>query len=423
MKKKYLIITGVKKLLYGNQSFLKNISAFLKTGECEIYYLRDSRIVRGIKSSFRLHCPKKSKKLSKINEFEENQIKGPVNNKKLKFNQKTRIKNDKSQWIISLPAILVYLPMALFNFLKKRDKDYNLIVGYEISGVVVGWFIKRVLYKNAKLIGIFQGTAMPLDCKSSKILNYFKNLLYYPLDLLAWTLPLDGAVITNDGTDGKKVAQYFGVESNKIFFETNGVDYERLNSLLKAEDKVRKKPNEINIVCLMRFVEWKRIDRIIEIANEIKKSEKFLDLKINMNLIGDGPEFKNIESLIKEFEVRDIVTLLGKKTYEESIKILKSCDFSITTSDVSNINNLVLDSMAIGIPIISVDSGSLDWLVETYNSAEKVFIIKPEQKFPDYETPLYEFIKNNSTNKRESVGIISIDKREEMLCDWLKKTF
>lgn len=411
----FLIITGVKNLSAGNQSFRKNIAGFFKIANCDIVDLRKSKLIEKLKKIIGSNKVETLKSNSSNNE-----IKGPKTRKKLKFSDEVSIRNDKSQWFISLPAILFYLPEVMLSVLRNKKK-YDLIVGYEISGVIVGFIIKKFFYKSANIIGIFQGTALPIKINGPMHLNFIKNIRHYPLDLLAWLMPLNGVIVTNDGTNGKLIAQYFNYKEEQIFFETNGVDYARIGLDREESNEHKISSNFINFVCSMRLVQWKRIDRIVELSKNLKLCQKLNNFKIF--IIGDGPELENLEDLSRINAVDDCIEFLGKKSYDDSINIIKKCDYVITSSDVSNLNNLVLDSLALGMPLIAIDSGSLASFITDYGIEERVFIISPKDEFKNYEEKLHEFIFEKNHSPKVPINIISVEKREELLCDWLQKNF
>ena len=71
-----------------------------------------------------------------------------------------------------------------------------------------------------------------------------------------------------------------------------------------------KTKNEFTIGLVSRFVERKRIDRLVSAFNYFIKS----GAKGKLVLVGDGKTFENIKSLINKYKLEEYVDLTGYKT-------------------------------------------------------------------------------------------------------------
>jgi glycosyltransferase involved in cell wall biosynthesis len=74
--------------------------------------------------------------------------------------------------------------------------------------------------------------------------------------------------MTNDGTKGDKVLEFFGVNNEKIVFLPNGIS-EYLQMKKKVMNYEKTNNNKIRLVTISRLIRWKRVFLSVEIMNII----------------------------------------------------------------------------------------------------------------------------------------------------------
>ncbi len=74
-------------------------------------------------------------------------------------------------------------------------------------------------------------------------------------------------------------------------------------------------------------------------------------------IVGDGPEEARLRNEIARRNLKSRVNLLGHR--EDAMEILRAMDASVLTSDTEGSPNAVLESLAVGTPIVSVDVGDV----------------------------------------------------------------
>jgi glycosyltransferase involved in cell wall biosynthesis len=79
-------------------------------------------------------------------------------------------------------------------------------------------------------------------------------------------------------------------------------------------------------------------------------------------LAGDGPERKNLESLVASLGLEN-VDFLGNVPNEKMNAIYQSADIFMNTSRVDNMPNCILEAMACGLPVVSTNVGGIPYLV------------------------------------------------------------
>ena len=121
---------------------------------------------------------------------------------------------------------------------------------------------------------------------------------------------------------------------NAVRFETN-----------KRADVINNK----KLVTIARISHQKRIDKMVDIAEEIFKNKKYHDWKLE--IWGDGEEYDYIKSLITSPQIK----LMGRT--DDPKKILFTSSINLITSDFEGFALSILEANECGIPTITYDFG------------------------------------------------------------------
>ncbi|MBU2036696.1 glycosyltransferase [Patescibacteria group bacterium] len=115
-------------------------------------------------------------------------------------------------------------------------------------------------------------------------------------------------------------------------------------------------------VCYMGRLSYeKSIDQVIRAFALINK--KMPDL--NLMIIGDGPERKNLEKLAKDLNVNNSVIFTGSLLYNGNlVKALQANDLFISASKSENMPLSILEAMAVGLPMVLVKEKGLAELIQ-----------------------------------------------------------
>jgi len=81
--------------------------------------------------------------------------------------------------------------------------------------------------------------------------------------------------------------------------------------------------------------------------------------KFKLVLVGDGPERARIEKLVQRLNLAGDVFLLGNKSHDETLSIIKSCDVLLLSSICEQVPNVVLEALALGRPVIATKVGGV----------------------------------------------------------------
>ncbi len=120
----------------------------------------------------------------------------------------------------------------------------------------------------------------------------------------------------------------------------------------KCERHILAKDNEKVITHISNFRSVKRIPDVIDIFNKIQR-----EIPSKLLMVGDGPEKEKAEIQCEKLGISDKVIFLGN-THEIN-RILCSSDLFLLPSQTESFGLAALEAMALGVPVISSNSGGL----------------------------------------------------------------
>jgi len=106
------------------------------------------------------------------------------------------------------------------------------------------------------------------------------------------------------------------------------------------------------ITHISNFREVKRIPDVVKIFNEIQKK-----IPAKLMMVGDGPEREPAEQLVEQLGLTDKVVFFGNSN--EINEILCFSDLFLLPSQTESFGLAALEAMAVGVPVISTNTGGL----------------------------------------------------------------
>lgn len=151
-----------------------------------------------------------------------------------------------------------------------------------------------------------------------------------------------------------------GVKPEKVITIHNGVDLSQFAYHRKVSEKA-----VFHVGILGRLSEEKNHKLFLDIAKALKNVSGFM-----FHIAGNGPEFSRIKAMIKEYDLTDRVVLLGEVNAPE--KFIADMDVLLLTSLREVFPMVLLEAMAVGTPIISINTGGIS---EAIDDNETGFLI------------------------------------------------
>jgi 1,2-diacylglycerol 3-alpha-glucosyltransferase len=181
-----------------------------------------------------------------------------------------------------------------------------------------------------------------------------------------------------------------GLRDNKLKKEIsivpNPVDVEKYCP--KTENEMHGK----TLIYMGRVSYEKSIDQVIKATHIVKKNIP----DIRLIIIGDGPEKENLIKLVNDLDLQNNVIFTGFIYGNDMVKTLQSGDIFLSGSKSENMPLAVLESMAIGLPILSVSSLGM---VEIVKDNENGFLLSPDNPEEMAEKVMY--LLNNNQKLKE----------------------
>lgn len=182
-------------------------------------------------------------------------------------------------------------------------------------------------------------------------------------EVLAFRTPADLMIMTNDGSDGDKVARRLGVPEDRFVFLHNGLDF----NLFKPgppdpgiRDSLGMRPDQPLLIAVTRLHFEKRLERAIHSLAVLHTSVPDAVLA----LVGEGPEEENLRRLARESGVEHAVRFPGSVMQTGLPRWYRSATLALSLLDRTNANNPVFEAMACGCPVVALDTGATGDLIK-----------------------------------------------------------
>lgn len=129
-------------------------------------------------------------------------------------------------------------------------------------------------------------------------------------------------------------------DENKIKIINNFADIDE-NYINANEIRIinKQKSKKFRLVTLSRLTKWKNIDQVIKATSNM--------YDIELNIIGSGPEEKNLKTIGKDLKHNNLFFYRDIKR-KECIKKLKECDAFLQLSSYEGMSFSVLESLNLG---------------------------------------------------------------------------
>jgi glycosyltransferase involved in cell wall biosynthesis len=216
----------------------------------------------------------------------------------------------------------------------------------------------------AKIFGAF----------SYNIFAHAKDIYLTEVEILDRRISSAEFVLTCTGFNHRYL-QSVSQSNTPIYLSYHGIDLTRFTSAFA------KHKTEIPLILSVgRYCEKKGFPYLIEACRQLKQQGH----KFQCDIVGYGPLQAELEQLIADLDVADVVSLAGKMTQDELVKVYQRASIFVLpcqvmeNGDRDGIPNVLLEAMAMEIPVVSTDISGIGELVE---SGENGFLV-PEKNPP-----------------------------------------
>jgi len=235
-----------------------------------------------------------------------------------------------------------------------KKYNFEIVCLGDATAWTTGIFIS--LFSDVKaIIPIVHGIHIGIGKKCS----FLEKIVFKYWDRL-WAHCANKIIVSSKRTLDLLVKE--GVDSSKIEVIYNfpdNIDLEFNHSLIRKttleEYGINKEKRIIGILARLSYE--KGIDIFIKSIPKITNSYS----NCHFLIVGDGPERKNLEELVKNLSIENYVTFTG--FIENPYKFLSAIDIVVLSSLFEGIPNIILESMAFGKTIVSSNCGSISEMI------------------------------------------------------------
>jgi len=172
-----------------------------------------------------------------------------------------------------------------------------------------------------------------------------------------WLWPADLLIITDDGTNGARIADFLHLDKRKYRVWLNGV-YKDWSSSNHDPDAVKASlglpQDSFVILSLARLTKWKRHDRAIRAMPAIRESIPAAELII----AGDGPLRPELETLATQLGIQRVVHFVGKVQHSDVRSVMAATDVLVVPYDLTCLCSTLLEGLVCGKAIVAWDIGT-----------------------------------------------------------------
>ncbi|KKP92343.1 MAG: Glycosyl transferase group 1 [Parcubacteria group bacterium GW2011_GWA2_36_10] len=229
---------------------------------------------------------------------------------------------------------------------------------------------------------------------------------------------VENAIITVSDYDKQSAIEHKICPAHKMFTIHNGLDFNKYN-FLSAEDAKKElnlDENKTYFGTIASFYKTKGHTYLLEaikIFLETQNREAY-----HWILIGDGPEQKNIEELIKKYNLEKYITIISPKNNDW--KYLKAFDYFILPSVKEGLPYTLLEAGLAKIPVIATQVGGVPEIITDHQTgllvtpANPLSLANAMKEITETEL-VNNFIENNYQNIIDNFDLNqTIQKTEEL---------
>lgn len=284
----------------------------------------------------------------------------------------------RSRWLLyiltRLAGLFVVFKLARRGAKALRREPADIIYGYEVHGVLALKLLRVFgAAGNAKTVHRFQGTCITEMFEKRQYTRRLANMD----QLIALRDICDLVIMTNDGTKGDEALIKAGSKAFKTKFWVNGTDEPRnLSPARELREGLTIANDVVMLLSVSRLASWKRIDRGLEIAAKLKE----LGVAYRYVIVGGGSERRALRNLANELGIANQVTFTGPVPQAEIFNYMNAADIFLSTYDMSNVGNPLLEAIRMGKIIVTLNNGDTGrWITHEENG----FIYEVSDDLPD----------------------------------------
>jgi glycosyltransferase involved in cell wall biosynthesis len=160
---------------------------------------------------------------------------------------------------------------------------------------------------------------------------------------------------------------------DKVVVNYHGVDITRF----APPNGERTHAGPLRIVSCGQLEPYKGMHTLIDAIAQLR-DEGF---EVECRIVGEGPKRRQLEAQIEQLKLTDRVQLLGRRAHREVAELLHDADVFALASELGGrrrdvIANVIVEAMAVGLPVVATNIPGADELVEDGISG---YLVRPNR--------------------------------------------
>ncbi len=236
--------------------------------------------------------------------------------------------------------------VALYQILALvRNRQPDILVTFTLETTLPVSFFKKYL-KRHNIVWLISE-----DSNTAEATNYHcknKTLAFIARKFLATAYNKSDYITAVSAPVKVSLNRLYGIANDKINVIHNPIDIVHIKKASTV--KLHSKYEYEFILAVGRLVKVKRFDLLIKAFSGVRKNKK-----LKLLILGEGPERDRLTKIARILGVEDDVVLPG--FVANPWAFMKHAKLVILTSKYEGFGNVIVESMAIGCPVISTESG------------------------------------------------------------------
>ena len=284
--------------------------------------------------------------------------------------------------------LIRWLKTIILIILNGRNAEYIFVNGLPMESYIANIFLRKKIVR--KIVGDWawergRNKGLIEDSFDEFQLNSHNLHLEIAKFSRGWTATKADIVIT-PSRHLSNVVKNWGVKADKLKVIYNG-------TRITNNEFSKSNSNIIKLITVGRLAPWKNVNTIIEAVHLLKNQ----DLKINLIIVGSGPEDLDLKKQVNNLNLTNEVIFTGQKKYSDLKEYYKSADIYIQSSGYEGLPHVLLEAINFDLAIISTPIGGTN---EILQDGKNGFILDLEKGIKPNSENLKNIILEVVNNKK-----------------------
>ena len=284
--------------------------------------------------------------------------------------------------------LIRWLKTIIFIILNGRNAECIFVNGLPMESYIANIFLRKKIVR--KIVGDWawergRNKGLIEDSFDEFQLNSHNLHLEIAKFSRGWTATKADIVIT-PSIHLSNVVKNWGVKADKLKVIYNG-------TRITNNEFSKSNSNIIKLITVGRLAPWKNVNTIIEAVHLLKNQ----DLKINLIIVGSGPEDLDLKKQVNNLNLTNEVIFTGQKKYSDLKEYYKSADIYIQASGYEGLPHVLLEAINFDLAIISTPIGGTN---EILQDGKNGFILDLEKGIKPNSKNLKNIILEAVNNKK-----------------------